>query len=286
MTIAITGSSGFIGAELAGHFLRKGHRVLMMQRSVPVDIPAGAAHVPFDLRNPDILFPERPDVLVHCAFMAFSPSQPDAEEVNIQSTLALRDLCRANGIHFIFLSTMSAHGDAMSVYGRHKHRLEQMMDAGRETVLKLGLVVGASGGLFSRISDTVAGSVPVPLVDGGAQPIQTVGVDEVCQAVETVIDRKVTGLLLVGSEEVHTLRTLYEVIAGAKGRKPRFISLPYALFDLALTVLALLPLKLPVSKENLIGLKCLRAFDTAPDLQRIGMELRPLKQTVEKYSRP
>jgi len=284
MTIAITGSSGFIGSELVHHFLKRGYKVLLLQRREPVSIPDGATFVPFDLRDESFVLNPMPDVLVHCAFIPLSPSQPDAEDVNIAATMRLRNACHAAGARFIFLSTMSAHADAESVYGRHKYRLEQMMDADRDTVLKLGLVVGDSGGLFKRISDTLARTTLVPLVDGGVQPIQTVGVDEVCQVVEMVVRQGFTGLFLLGSEEVFTLRQLYALIGEVRGQRLRFLPFPYALFNLALTLLGLLPLRLPVSKENLLGLKCLRSFDTKNDLQRLSIKLRPLRLTIEQYA--
>jgi nucleoside-diphosphate-sugar epimerase len=284
MTIAITGSSGFIGSELVNHFLKMGYKVHLLQRSEPTCVPDGALFVPFDLRDESFVLNPMPDVLVHCAFIPLSASQPDAEEVNIAATMRLHNACHASGTRFIFLSTMSAHAEAESVYGRHKYRLEQMMDADRDTVLKLGLVVGDSGGLFKRISDTLARTTLVPLVDGGIQPIQTVGVDEVCQAVETVMKQGVTGLFLLGSEEVVTLRQLYALIGEVRGQRLRFLSLPYTLFDLALTLLGLLPLRLPVSKENLLGLKCLRSFNTKNDLQCLSIKLRPLRLTIERYA--
>lgn len=280
MRIAITGSSGFIGAELADHFLKRGDEVVMMQRKAPESLPKGAEFLPFDLRSPRLPDPVGLTAVVHCAVAAYSKQCPDAEQVNITATLALRDFCRQHGVRFVFLSTMSAHREAQSVYGRHKFRLEQMLTAHNETVLKLGLVVGASGGLFSRISKAISKLPLVPLVDGGSQPIQTVAVTEVCHAVAMALDGQKSGIFLLGSEEVLTLRALYERIGRSQGRRLYFIPLPYALFGFVLK----LPLPLPVSNENLLGLKQLRSFPTGPDLQRLGIVLRPLDDVLKELS--
>jgi len=280
MKIAVTGSSGFIGSALVESFLRQGHSVVLMQRKAPTSLSVNCEYLHFDLRNPQFPDPDGLTAIVHCAVMARTQGDSDAEEVNIHATLALRDFCRAHGIRFVFLSSMSAHKEAESVYGRHKFRLEQMMVAPNETVLKLGLVVGASGGLFQRISSAMAGSPVIPMVDGGGQPIQTVAVEEVCDAVVKVVDEGISGHFLFGSEEVLTMRQLYTAIGSAQGRRPRFVPVPYFIVATVLGLLALLPLKLPVSNENLLGLKHLRTFDTAPDLKQLGVTLQPLEQVL------
>jgi nucleoside-diphosphate-sugar epimerase len=284
MRIAITGSSGFIGAELGQHFLQRGDQVVMMQRSAPKRLADGAFFLPFNLRSPQLPEPTGLSAMVHCAVMAKSANDQDAEEVNFVATLLLRDFCRKHGISFIFLSTMSAHEDAESVYGRHKFRLERMLDHPMETVLKLGLVVGASGGLFQRIAASIQKSPIVPLVDGGRQPVQTVAVEDVCRIVSKVVDEGLGGKFLIGSTEVISLRELYIRIATEQDRRLRFISLPYVVFDAVLTVLTLLPVRLPVSKENLLGLKHLRSFDTAADLSLLGVILKPLAEVLTAIS--
>jgi len=286
MRIAITGSSGFIGSALVADLVQRGHEVVRLQRSAPKVQLLNTTFVPFDLRTPQLAGLPAVDALIHCAFMAYSPKENDAEQVNIAATQALREHCRQHGIHFIFLSTMSAHAAARSVYGRHKFQLEQLADLQHETVLKLGLVVGAEGGLFQRISTAIARSGVVPLVDGGRQPIQTIAIDELCEIVTRVVEGPVVGQFVLGSEQAITLRQLYAAIAVAKGRKLVFISLPYGLFDLALTVLGLLPVSLPVSKENLLGLKYLEVFETQASLQQLGMTLRPLEASIRRINTP
>lgn len=240
----------------------------------------------FDLRSPSCPSQEGLSALIHCAVLQYSPKDTDAEEVNVAATLKLRDFCRNHGIRFVFLSTMSAHHDAESVYGRHKFRLEKMLDGPNETVLKLGLVVGASGGLFQRISAAVAKLPVFPLIDGGHQPIQTVPVRDVCSVIHKVITQGKNGTFLVGSVESFSIRQLYTEIAAGQGRRLLFVPLPYWMFDLLLSVLSLLPLSLPVSKENLLGLKCLRSFDTAADLSRLGLMSRGLKESIATAVRP
>jgi nucleoside-diphosphate-sugar epimerase len=145
-------------------------------------------------------------------------------------------------------------------------------------------VVGASGGLFQRIAASIQKSPIVPLVDGGRQPVQTVAVEDVCRIVSKVVDEGLGGKFLIGSTEVISLRELYIRIAAEQDRRLRFISLPYVLFDAVFTVLALLPVRLPVSKENLLGLKHLRSFDTAADLSLLGVRLKPLAEVLNAIS--
>jgi nucleoside-diphosphate-sugar epimerase len=280
MRIAITGSSGFIGSQLAHAFIERGHHVTLMQRRPPENLPNGAQYLPFDLRAPSLPDPAGLTAIVHCAVMFHGPTDMDAEQVNISATLALRDHCRAHDIHFVFLSTMSAHEEAESVYGRHKYRLEQMMTLPNETVLKLGLVIGTSGGLFQRIQKTVARLPVIPLIDGGRQPVQVIPLEDVTEAVLTVTQNSQSGFYLLGSEEVYSLRTCYQLIARNQAKKPCFFSIPFWIPSFVFEGLAYLPVTIPITKENLLGLKHLRSFSTANDLKRLGLTPKTFEQIL------
>lgn len=281
MEIAITGSSGFIGKELTAHLLKAGHHILLMQRSGPKELAENTAYFPFDLKTPQT--PDKKlDVLIHCAVATQSPENTDAHEQNVNATIKLRDYCRNNGVHFIFISTMSAHEDAISIYGKHKFELEQQIAGDNETVLRLGLVLGSTGGLFNNIRQTIEKGAVIPLVSGGGQPIQTIAIYDLCNLIQKVIDEKITGTYTVADPGVHTLKELYTSVAKTLGKNPKFLSLPYFFFDGALRVAEMMRVKLPVGRENLLGLKQLRSFDTEADLAKLKVKLDGMETAVNR----
>lgn len=284
MKIGITGSSGFIGSELTKHFLASGHEVLLMQRTQPGDIPEHASFFLFDLENCELPQPEMVDVIIHCAFVPYSPKQRNAYGVNVDATIKLQAFCRQHGKQFVFLSTMSAHSEAVSVYGKHKFELEHLLGGEKESVLKLGLVIGSSGGLFKRISEVVNSSKFIPMVGGGTQPIQTVYIQDLCKVVSKVLESRLNGNFTIGTPRVYIMKEFYQAVAKTNANNPVFVLVPYSLMYAGLFIAEKLGLNLPVGTENLLGLKQLKSFDTSEDLNKIGVSLLEMEESINSLT--
>ena len=279
MKIAITGATGFIGGELASYFKTTGHEVIKFQRrSITSDDERF-----YDVRSVDSI-PDLSgiDALIHTAFVKYDKKNlPDSSEFNISAALALEKACHLAGVKFVFLSTMSAHKDAISRYGKHKFDIEQQLDIAKDMVFKLGLVVGRKG-LFDTIKKAISKGSFIPLVGSGSQPIQTIAVTDVCKIIEKGLINDLSGIYNIGTEKVFTLKDLYEAIAKRLGKKPTFVSVPYSLVSLALGTIEVMRIPFNVSKENLLGLKQLKAFDTKKDLEKIGVPIMDMDETLDQ----
>ncbi|MCW3128145.1 MAG: hypothetical protein JWO03_3803, partial [Bacteroidetes bacterium] len=206
---------------------------------------------------------------------------PDSSEFNIRGTLALEKACHEAGVKFVFLSTMSAHGEAISRYGKHKYDIEQLLDRSKDLIFKLGLVVGKKG-LFDTIKTAISKGAFIPLVGSGSQPIQTIAVTDVSKIIEHAVKNKMTGAYTIGTEKVYTLRDLYAAIAARLGKKPTFVSVPYFVVSFALGTIEALRIPFNVSQENLLGLKQLKAFDTKQDLEKLNVPIMDMDETLDK----
>ncbi len=279
MKIAVTGATGFVGGELVRYLTAAGHEVIKLQRRT-----AGAPDERFyDLRSVDSI-PDLTgvDAVVHTAFLKYDKKNlPDSSEFNIRGALALEKACHASGTKFVFLSTMSAHSEAISRYGKHKYDIEQQLDKSKDLILRLGLVVGRKG-LFDTIKTAISKGAFIPLVGSGSQPIQTIAVTDVCRIAEKAISENITGAYTIGTERVYTLRDLYAAIAARLGKKPTFVSVPYGVVSLALGTIETLRIPFNVSQENLLGLKQLKAFETKEDLQKLGVSIMDMDETLDK----
>lgn len=279
MRIAITGSSGFIGGELVKYFSIS-HLVIALQRK------QGEEKKNVEFRNFDLTDEKTfsavdgTDILVHCAFIRADKNNRNAFVQNVEGTLQLAQLCAEKKIHFVFLSTMSAHADALSYYGKHKFEIEQKLSKENVCVLKLGLVIGNTGGLFNNIRTIISKSSFIPMVDGGMQPIQIVHISDLCRVIEIISAEKISGTFSIGTPKVYQLKELYEQIAKAEKKSPKFISVPYSLMDFVLSIAEIFPIQLPVTTENLRGLKQLKAFSTETDLKKLVIELMSLEEAV------
>ncbi len=275
MRIGITGSSGFIGNWLANHLAAQGHQVVFFQRKQPVTLPPGAEYIPYDITQPET-FPDTTGyhVLIHTAYLPFTNNHSSSEK-NIAATTALQKACAASGTQFIFLSSMSAHARALSEYGKHKFTLEQQLKITSALVLKLGLVVGEKG-LFSRIKKTISASRFVPLIGGGLQPVQLLFIDDLTHAVDLCIEKKTTGTYCLATPKVYTIKDIFRHIALQSGSRPVFVSIPYFIAEWPIAIVQFLRLPFPVTRENLLGLRQMKAHDSAPDLAALNITLKEL----------
>ena len=158
-------------------------------------------------------------------------------------------------------------GPAMSadpVYVAER-QVEQMLDPNRDLVLRPGLIMGP-GGLFERMSRSFQTLPLVPLCYGGRQEIQTVWVDDVCAAIEPGIRRRLTGAFGIAAPEGIPFRRFYREIAALTGTRCRFVRLPGAPMVTALRFVEWLGVSLPISSDNLLGLKHMRPWPLADDL--------------------
>jgi nucleoside-diphosphate-sugar epimerase len=271
-TIAITGSNGFIGEELTNYFLSKGYRVLALQRNPTVSNNDNLKFLAYSLeKGADENELQEAEVIVHCAFLAWSRIEPDADEINIKATLQLAEFCERNNKQFVFFSSFSAHERASSHYATHKLYLENKLKD-KHLVLKPGMVIGKRG-MFSNLEAIVKSKSIIPVVGDGKQPLQWIFIDELCRATELAIEKKLIGVFYLASKESDTYLGLLEYIAKKNKKHPWFIHVHPKIAE---SLLSLFGKNVPFTKENLLGLMQQRSFNTAPSLEKIGISIRNL----------
>lgn len=274
--VAITGAGGFIGSALARRLVAEGAEVHALTRR-PLQLP-GVSWQPYDLA--DLSLPqaalEAAEVVVHAAF-SMAGAGPELEKLNYDAALRLHDAARRRGAHFIFISSMSAHDQAASAYGRAKWRIEGSLDEKSDTIVRPGLVVG-QGGLYARMFGMVCRAPVLPLFYGGTQPIQPIALDDLVEGLLRIIRQRPAGVFNLALPQPITVRELYtRMLAAARLSRP-LLPLPGDLTLGFLRVCERLGLGLPVTSENLLGLKHLRRFDTADSLARLGLALKPVDE--------
>ena len=85
---------------------------------------------------------------------------------------------------------MAAYEGAPSYYARSKWMLERLLDPARDVVVRPVLIVGRGGHvLFQQLLDNMRRLHVVPVFGGGRQPVQTVYLDDLCEAIGRVLER-------------------------------------------------------------------------------------------------
>lgn len=281
--IAISGASGFLGSALCRHLEKHGFAVRALARD-PARRPAGLEGLPwYRCFLPDGIDPtafDSADVFIHCAYETRFRSAQVARTLNVESSDRVFRIARERGVRkIVFVSSMSAHAEAVSTYGRTKLEIEALLDPERDLAVRPGHIVG-EGGVFWRTAASIAALPFVPLFWSGEELVQTIHVDDVCEGFRRAIELDCTGTLLMSERDPVTLREFYAATAQALGKRPRFLRVPGGLALVLLRAAEQLGFSLPLSSDNLLGLRRLRTFDVAGDLRRIGLSPRSMRESL------
>jgi nucleoside-diphosphate-sugar epimerase len=285
-TIAVTGASGMLGQHLCRLLKARGYDVLALVRD-----PSAAVKLPPTTRIGRCDLPDALDeallagasALVHCAYATRETDLERARRVNEDGTRRLLEAARSAGIpRFVFVSSIAAASDAPSYYARSKHALEALLDPERDLVLAPGLILAREGqGLFQQMRDTMQRLHVVPLFGGGSQPLQTVHVDDVCEALARALERGLTGRLQVAEPDPPTLGGFLRLLARRLGIRCLFVPLPFGPVLATLRGAEAVGIPLPLRSESLLGLRGLRAVDVTEDLRRLGFAVRSAEQSLD-----
>jgi NADH dehydrogenase len=282
-TVAVTGASGFLGGHLCRTFLAREWAVrALVRRPDAATLPAGVTIARLDL--PEHVDPAAlagADALVHAAWATRETDDARAERQNVGGTRVLLEAARAAGVRqIVFVSSVAADADAPNAYGRSKAAAERLLDV-RDLVVRPGTILArGGGGIFGLMRDLMAKVHVVPLFGGGRQPLQTVHVDDVSEAVARALERGVTGAVNVAEPDPLSFRDVLKLAAARMGTRCLFVPLPFAPALAAVRAMERLGLPTPLRSESLLGMKGLRALPVADDLRRLDLRARPVKESL------
>jgi len=186
LTVGVTGSTGFIGRKIVEILVKKGVKVIALQRSEnhSQTIPSRR----FDLSNLRTINAElldEIDVVIHTAALVHdsSATYPEHEALNVDATSKLLSVSKKCGVKkFIFISTVGVYGvssdksnisletpvNPQTAYAKAKYQseLELLANASRElrvSILRLPLVTGENApGNFGFLEKIAKTSLPLP----------------------------------------------------------------------------------------------------------------------------
>jgi len=222
--------------------------------------------------------------VVHCAWATRATDLAQARRVNEDGTRRVLDAARRAGVpRFILVSTIIAGPDAPSYYGRAKHAAEALLDPARDLALRPGLILAREGhGLFQQMRDTIRRAHLVPVFDRGRQPLQTIHVDDLCEATARALDRELTGAVAVAEPTPLSLRAFLGLLADRLRVRCLFLPLPFGPVLATVRVIERLGLPFPLRAESLLGLKALRAVPVEASLRRLDLVPRTAERSLDE----
>jgi len=282
-TVVVTGAGGFLGGHLCRTLAARGWQVRALARhpesvSLP-GVRVGRVDLP-DVVETSLL--QGADVVVHAAWATRETDPVRADRQNVEGTATLLAAARGAGVaRMVFVSSVAAAPDAPNHYGRTKHAAEALLDPSRDLVVRPGTILArGGGGIFGLMRDLMQKLHVVPLFGGGRQPLQTVHVDDLCEAIAQAIERDVTGAVNVAEPSPRSFREVLEMTAARMKVRCVFVPLPFAPVLAAARAVERMGLPSPLRSESLLGMKGLRAVPVEADLARLGVRVRGVGESL------
>lgn len=239
MLILITGSSGFIGRELAKACRKRG-----------IDIVVPSTQTGDWRLGADLALPKE-TVVTHAVHLAYDFGAVNQAEANVLPTIKVIDELRAYGVGFqCYVSSFSAGSHAKSSYGATKFAIENLSRGADIAIVRPGLVTGQAG-IWGKISRFVI-KFRVAVIPGGASFVSpSIEVGQLCESLIRICEEEKSGLFFATSNPNQTFKSL---IAREFGHLAYVeVSPPIWFIKFSLIICELIRIKLPISRDNLEG---------------------------------
>jgi nucleoside-diphosphate-sugar epimerase len=280
---AITGANGFIGSALVQYLQKAGYPVITLVRK-KTDHTGNDRERLYDLQQtPSADLLAGVDVLIHCAVI-WANGQIDAEQLNYVGTEKLIHCARSNGVKkIIFISSVSAHEEAISAYGKGKYRTESLFDLQKDVVLRCSLVVGP-GGLFGRMLQHALSKRIIPLFYKGRQQVQIISIDDIQKSILTIVNGNMAGRYILANRQHITYRLIFQTIARVYKKRLLFVPVPVSIVQALINITGFLKLPFPINKENIQGLKMVQFMDPEQSLQQLNLNPASLEEKLQSMA--
>lgn len=235
--VLVVGASGLIGAALAQRLQRAGYGVVCGVRrheSLPSQWPGPRMRLDFAAPDPERWARELAgvDAVINAAGIFVETAKQSFDTLHVKGPLALAEAARRAGVgRFVQISALGADPAHLAGYLASKGRLDRALAQsdwrGRYCAVRPSFVYAAAGA-STRWFALLASLPLTPLPDDGRQRIQPIHLDDLCEAVERLLDSAQPPPVLdaVGPRAV-TLRTYLAMFKRSLGYGGAFVPIPW-----------------------------------------------------------
>ncbi|MGE5384326.1 MAG: NAD(P)H-binding protein [Betaproteobacteria bacterium] len=295
MVILIAGGSGFLGNRIARGLLAAGHEVISAQRHAHTDTPGNTLRTVAADFNRDTVSDWLPrlvgvDAVINAVGILRERGNQRFASLHVAGPKALFAACAKGGVRRVVqISALGADDQASSGYHLSKKAADDFLLALplAATVVQPSLVFGP-GGMSARLFTALASLPLIPLPGRGEQEIQPIHVDDLVQAIVTLVSMEDgfegERIALVGPETLSLRRFLEDLRRSLGWGRPRFLRLPMPLVRIAASLAEHLPGSL-LDREALAMLERGNTGSPASTATLLGKPPRPASRFVAANER-
>ncbi|SNT32040.1 Nucleoside-diphosphate-sugar epimerase [Granulicella rosea] len=250
--VLVTGGSGFFGGILKRRLLAAGYAVVNIDLVADVDTLPNLVSHQGDIRDAALLARVFADgqfeAVFHCAAMLAHDtiSEDELWSSNVDGTRRIAEACRAAGVsRLVFISSNCLWASNLGhevaedeppapveLYGRSKLEGERVLaefpDLAVVTIRCPTIIDGGRLGLLAILFEFILDGKRVWVVGDGQNRYQFIYAQDLATACIQTLGYEGSDLFHIGSENVVSLRRVYEAIIAAAGTKARVAELPKA----------------------------------------------------------
>jgi len=294
MKILVTGSEGYFGSLLISHLLQKGHSNIVGIDRISYSGALGYQYIKQDLKDKNavraIIEREKPDAIIHAAAM-LAHERPDIQDLwesNVDATKNLAEVSSDCGVkRFVFISSNCLWGKEINhpikvqepyspveIYGKSKIQSEldllKMKDKLSIVIFRSPTIVSTGRlGLLGLLFELVNEDRRVPVLGNGINRYQFIYGPDYAEAIALTLENQVQGIFHVGSNDIPTVREMYESLINYAESKSRLLFLPEKMARIGLMILSKLRLSpLGPYQYNMLGASF--QFDTSETVEKLN----------------
>jgi UDP-glucose 4-epimerase len=251
MTVLVTGGSGFFGGVLKRRLLGEGHRVVNLDLVADTDTHGNLRSVQGDIRDAALMEglcrEEGFAAVMHCAAMLAHEKIAESElwSSNVDGTQVVAEAAKRFGVKtLVFTSTNCLWAEnfgrevreddvpaPVELYGRSKLAAEEVLAAFREAmavvVIRCPTIIDSGRlGLLAILFEFIEEGKRVWVVGDGGNRYQFIYAEDLATACLQATEYGQSDVFNIGSDDVVSLRAVYEAVIRAAGTKARVARLP------------------------------------------------------------
>jgi nucleoside-diphosphate-sugar epimerase len=287
---AVTGASGYLGAQICDALESSGWHVIRLVRSPGKS--RGRA-LPYDLATPVTARVREAlrsaNALVHAAYDLSLTSRADVWRVNVEGTHRLLEAAKEADVgRIIVFSSMSAFAGTSQLYGGAKLDIEAMTIECGGCAVRPGLVYSDQAGGMAGAMRKLTTLPVVPVIAGGAG-VYTVREEDLMRAIALLASATTLepGTISIAHPSRVTMKNLLRTFAAQENQRCRFVPVPWQPVYWLLRGSELMRLHLPFRADSLLGL-----IHAAPglagedQLARLGVTLHAFQPAKDPAALP
>jgi NADH dehydrogenase len=299
-TVVVFGGAGFLGRRLVSRLATQGMTVRVAVRHPdPARVELRSMGfdqvtvVPADVRDQASVAAAiaGANAVVNTVSAYVEKGGVTFEAVHVQGAKTVaREAVAADVARLLLVSGIGADADSGSYYIRARGRGELMVrqEFPGATIVRPGAMFGPGDALFSTLADLARRLPVLPLIGGGHTRLQPVFVEDVAEAVASILTdpRTVGRTYELAGPGVFTLRELVSMTLHLMRKRRLFMPLPFALAEVQARLFELLP-NPPLTTGQVDLLKWDNVASGAlPGLRELNIEPKTVEEVVPTYIGP